>query len=289
MGKVYEFGEIANNQVPRVSDFATAKEAVLDELSQLAFKGEVFGAKIFGSVAKGTPNERSDFDLVVITERDLALPLLKDVFEGIRCETRVDVEPLVIDREFAQRGFHSIDELFLRHIRSIPNPSNLAGIDPTEVLEPPDLPPIKVHEQYLAQKLRRLREGVFTHLEIDRNRVLQRALEAPISVGRRTLQTLSILGYPLEIEDDSKQSITRIFKETFNETDLLSGFMYLGKQDRSYTDYLMEALQGRIGQREYEARLRLLSQACIPSAIDWVSKISLFYSDLLVRSSTLLK
>ena len=284
MGKVYKFSDIADNHVPQADDFARAKTMALDELSRLVFCGSIYGAKVFGSVAKGTPNERSDFDLLVITQDDLVLEALKEIFETIVAQTKVEIEPIVVSKEFAKRGFHSIEDLFLDHIRSIPNDGNVAGNDPLEILKPFDLPSAKVHEQYLAQKIRRLKEGFFTNSEVDRNRVLQRALEAPVNVGRRTLQVLPQLGYPIEIEDDSKQTIIHVFQETFKNTILMPGFNFLLDKDEEYTLFLKEAVTGNVLQEEYEHAVSYLAEQCIPQAITWTSEISLIYMNLLEGS-----
>jgi predicted nucleotidyltransferase len=186
MGKIFNYADIENHRVPTRDDFMTARSQALASLGKLARDGGIYGAKVFGSVANGTPSERSDFDLLVVTERADVLPALKSTFEAIHTNIRVVIDPIVIARDFAVRGFHSVDLFFLQHIQALPNEGNVAGYDPMEVMRPIDLPKTKIHELYLAQKVRRLREGVFAYSEVDRYRVLQRALEAPINVGRRT-------------------------------------------------------------------------------------------------------
>lgn len=287
MGKVYSFSDIVNKKIPKSEDFVKAKKIVLDELSKFAEEGEIYGAKIFGSVAKGTPNERSDFDLLIVTEQNASLTLLKNIFENVRDQTNVGIEPLVIDRKFAEKGFHSIDNLFLEHIRSIPDENNIAGLNPLNILKPFDLPILEVHKQYLAQKLRRLREGVFTYSEIDKLRVLQRALEEPVNLGRRTLQVLPCLGYPLEMEDDGKQNVIKLFQETFGTTSLINEFNTLLQHDKNYTSYLIEALKGTMTQYNYETKINSLVQECIPRAIAWTSDMSLTYIKFLEGNNRL--
>lgn len=288
MGKIYEFSEIESLRIPHASDFLKAKTLVLNGLSRLAEEGEIYGAKIFGSVAKGTPNERSDFDLLVISEQDTSLILLKEMFENVRGQTNVGIEPLVIDRKLAEKGFHSIDNLFLEHIRSIPNEGNTIGANPLYALKPSDdLQPIIVHKQYLAQKLRRLREGIFTYSEVDKYRVLQRALEEPVNLGRRTLQALPFLGYPLEMADDGKQNVIKLFQEIFGRTALVSGFNILLSHDKNYTSYLQDALQGVMTKLDYQTKVNSLIQECIPQAIAWTSEMSLTYVNLLERNRRL--
>jgi hypothetical protein len=281
MGKVYEFSEIANNRVPKTEDFLKAKELVLKELSNFVKSGEIYGAKVYGSVAKGTPNERSDFDLVIIAETDSCSDALRQVIDGIFDETHVDIDPISIKKSFALRGFHSIDEPFLRHIKSINNNGNIVGNDPLDVLKPFDLPITKVHEEYFAQKVRRLKEGLFTNSEIDRHRVLQRALEAPVNIGRRLLDALPCLGYPFDLKDDSKQAVIKSFQEIFGNTKLLDGFKSLTEQDKQYTLFLKDTLKGLVSRSEYESKISALSKDCISQSVSWVSDLSEVYLGLL--------
>ena len=257
MGKVYEFSDIAGNRVPKPDNFIEAKTTVLTELSDLASRGEIYGAKIFGSVAKGAPNERSDFDLLVITSKDTALGQLRDIVARIRNQTNVDIEPLVVDEEFAARGFHSIEDLFLDHIRDIPVEGNVAGRDPMEIIRSFGLPVAIVHKQYLAQKLRRLREGVFTHSNADRIKILQRALEAPVNVGRRTLQVLFSLR-DIVLSDDRKPAVIQAFRKTFQNTNLMLPFEYLLDRDNFYTAYLRETMQRNVSEQEYQTTIATL-------------------------------
>lgn len=276
MGKIYEFSEIANRRIPHPSDFLEAKRAVLDRLSLLSESGEICGAKVFGSVAKGTPSERSDFDLIVITRRDSSLGYLQKLFQDVRVRTNVGIEPIIIQKKFATEGTHSVDELFLDHIRSIPNEGNLVGQDPSILLQSNrDLSPAMVYKQYLIQKLRRFNEGFIAYSEADRCKVLQRALEEPVNLGRRTLQILPHFAYPVKMDDDGKQNVIRLFRETFKRTNLVSGFDSLLAQDEDYTKYLKETLQycGPLDQRGYEAKLNELNK-CIPQALAWTGEMA---------------
>lgn len=281
MGKIFEFADIANNRVPKPGDFAKVKTFVLTELSHLAEAGKIYGAKVFGSVAKGTPSERSDFDLVVITDRDKNTSPLQEMFKDIKDRTNIGIEPIVVDKEFAKKGLHSIDGLFLEHIRSVSNDDNVAGSNPLDILKAFDLSPTKIHEQYLVQKLRRLNEGVFSYSELDRNRVLQRALEAPVNTGRRMLQVLTYMGYDFKMHDDSKKAVIKHFGEVFGETSLQEGFNFLLQADQSYTTLLKESLQGLVSEEAYCTKINLLAQKCLPKAIDWVSEISFVHNKLL--------
>lgn len=275
MGKIYEFSEIRNNQIPQVEDFLKAKSMILEEgLQKLIKEGEIYGAKVFGSVGKGNPNERSDFDIVIVTLRDSSLPLLRDFFDTVTKKTNVGIEPLIVQKEFAEIGAHSIDALYLEHIHSISDIGNVVGLNPLNVINPcSDLHPKMVYKQYLIQKLRRFNEGFFVHSEADKNKVLQRALEEPVNLGRRTIQVLPYFGFPTEMEDDGKQTVIKFFQETFGKTPLVFGFDSLLQQDKDYTLFLKRTLRSQLTQDEYEARLNKLNE-CIPQALAWTTEMT---------------
>lgn len=281
MGKVYEFEEIAEHKVPRTDDFLTAKEMALKSLSALAEKGMIHGAKVFGSVAKGTPSERSDFDLLIVTLHDQSLISLQNIFADIRMETNVGIEPLVVSEEFAKRGDHSVDLMFMEHLANIPNEGNVAGLDPMTILKPSgDLPPTMVLKQYLIQKLRRFREGVFVDSKSDQYKLLQRALEEPVNLGRRILQILPHIDIPLKMPDDGKKEVIGLFRETFKNSGLINGFNDLLVQDSAYTSLLKNSLQGLVNEDGYEYSLSQLFRA-VPQALKWTTEVTHTYTALL--------
>lgn len=278
MGKIFLFDEIQNGLVPKPDNFAVAKRQAFDGLQQLVTKDEVVGAMVFGSVAKGTPSERSDFDLLVITRGKKPLGDMKDVFDFIFYSTRVEIEPIIIPETLAEKGFHTMDESFFIHLRNVPDQGNVIGTPPLDIVTPSGFPIIKVHEQYLMQKLRRLREGIFTHSEVDEYRVLQRALEAPINTGRRTLQALGALGaLDAQLLDDGKIGVKNLFREVFRNTPLREGFDALIQRDEAYTTLLRSALSGDVSRQEYQDEVRALANEAIPQAVSWVSEISSLY------------
>lgn len=284
MGKIYTYAELEQGLVPKPSSFSQAKKQTLESLSSFVNQGEISGAMAFGSVAKGSPSERSDFDLLVITENGTNLTPIKAAFDEVYQDTKVAVEPIIIPRELAEHGFHTMDKAFYFHLKQIPPEGNIVGTPPLDIMKPFDLPLSRVHEQYLIQKLRRLREGIFTYSITDEYRVLQRALEAPVNTGRRTLQALYDIGaLDNPLENDSKASVITRFKEVFAGTQLLNGYDSIISSDRGYTNLLMEALSGNTSRNEYEQTVSQLVKESIPQAIDWVSEVSKMYVHLLEK------
>jgi hypothetical protein len=56
MGRIVPYSDIENEKVPNINDFVRAKDVTFDFLSE--FGSEIYGAKVFGSVGYGTPNDR---------------------------------------------------------------------------------------------------------------------------------------------------------------------------------------------------------------------------------------
>lgn len=278
MGKIFTFDEIHDGLVPSQEDFVAAKMQTLEALAHMATVGDIAGAMIFGSVAKGTPSERSDFDLLVITEEERHLREMRDAFDAIYQNTHVGIEPIIIPKNLAERGFHTMDESFFLHLQNAPVEGNVVGQHPLGLMSPFRLPLTKVHEQYLIQKLRRLREGIFTHSEADEYRVLQRALEAPINTGRRTLQALDALGaIDATLKDDGKAGVRNLFRDVFNGTSIGDGFNNLLQQDEAYSSLLKAALSNDISRQDYEDSMHAITDIAIPQAINWVSEVSTAY------------
>lgn len=277
MGRIIPYSDIENGLVPMRADFLQAKNEVLDLL--VGLPEYVCGAKVFGSVGYGTPNERSDLDLLIIAQSDTPSfrEYLKKGFDSIHDRNHVSIEPIVISRRFAQTGMHSIDRLFYSHVKSIPPIGNTAGEDPMTLLKPNPFSVEQTHRQYMAQKMRRLNEGIFTNSEEDKRRVLQRSLEAPINVGRRTLQSIMYQEGLNTALDDGKDWVVDEFKRQFGNTPLAFRFDYLLSKDKEYTAFLRQCLQGGISEQEYNSQLRALEQTCIPEALLWTTDMAQHY------------
>lgn len=282
MGKIFTFDEIQQGLVPKPENFVVAKKQTLTGLQQLVKDGQVVGAMGFGSVTKGIPSERSDFDILVITQEEGQNSELESLLERVFHDTKVAVEPIIIPEYLARNGIHTIDESIAIHLGQVPAEGNIVGQNPSNILIPFDLSLELVHEQYLAQKLRRLREGIFARSQTNRLRILQRALEAPANTGRRTLQALYKLGaIENTLVDDGKPEVTRLFREIFKNTPLINGFNALLLQDAGYSQLLRDALNGNVSHVEYDRELNSLTTTAIPTALKWESEIATTYRKLL--------
>jgi len=276
MGKVYSWSAITEQGIPSPRDFENARQQALSKLSQLVEYGLIYGARIFGSVARGNPSIRSDLDLLVVFENDIAREELRKIFHDVYKETRVIVESTALKRELVDLGFHTIDPTFLEHFQYILKEGNIVGNDPLNLVRPQEGNVLNLHQQYLSQKLKRLTDGLLTPTKEEQLKILQRALEAPVNVGRRMLMTLRCLGIlDLDEDDDSKEVIIRNYRRIFDEDNGLLQFNFLLESDRRYTRFLEETLQGQYIEEEYEEYLNSTERECLPQAISWVQGVSL--------------
>jgi hypothetical protein len=271
--------------VPSARDFLDAKTFVMDNLSRLASEGKIYGAKIYGSVAFNMANERSDFDLLVITNKDSAIEDLGRIFGNLYDESGIDIEPkTILDRKSAETGDHTVNRIFYENIKLAPCAGNIAGEDPLEILKPANLTQFEEDELYLIKKRGTFVGGRFSHTSEEKNKVLQRVLEAPTNMGRKLLQMLPYLGYSFELRDISKKAVSCKFNEVFGRTNLMDEFKTLQLHDRNYTDLLKDAIKGFVGQKDYNECLDYLSEICIPLAGAWRDKIKLTQLKLLEGS-----
>lgn len=100
-------------------------------------------------------------------------------------------------------------------------------------------------------------------------------------MGREMLQMLPHFGYPVELEDISKNIVVDKFKETFGKTSLMDGFNQLYWNDKDYTNFLKKTLSGSIIRREYDDYVNYLSIDCIPQAVAWTGEMALMHMKLL--------
>lgn len=279
MGRVFSYQEIINGHVPTPLDFQGAQKDVREKLSDLINAGEVVGGMFYGSVTKGTPGIRSDIDLLVITADHEVVSGLTQMASDTLRKFDVPLEIEAIPEDLAQIGSHTIDAGFYHHLLQCGDQEFILGADPREILKIRKVQQKEVHQDYLDAKMRRLREGLFTQSDDEYLRVLQRALEVPIAVGRRTLIALGIPILDDNGDDnDGKRAVERTFREVFDWTPLIDGFNEGVTSDRAYTRAVMDVLSGKLGEEEYEAvTIGQEGQSQIQKALQWTSEISLFY------------
>jgi hypothetical protein len=228
------------------------------------------------------PNERSDFDLLVITINDSAIKDLEEIYENVYEETHIEIDPkTIIDIKSAEAGEHAVNRIFSDNIRVAPDKGNIIGKNPLDVLRPANLSQFEEDEQYLIKKRGTFVGGRFGRTQEKKNQDLQRALEAPINMGRKMLQMFPYLGYPDVLRDISKKAVAAKFTEIFGQTCLMKEFKLLQTHDQNYTDLLKDTIKGFVQQNEYDECVEYLSRICIPLARNWTESMRLMHRKLI--------
>lgn len=287
MGRVFSYDEIVGGHVPTPLDFKNATAFISGELSMLVDSGELIGGLFYGSVAKGTPNPRSDIDLIVIT-RDHAIPYhLAEMARDARIEFDVPLEVEAIPQDLAAIGSHTIDAGFFHHLQDCAREDTIIGQDPRTILRIRRETQSEIHTDYIDAKLRRLREGFFTASPAEQRKILQRALEAPIAIGRRTLIAMGIpliddAGRP----DDGKHNVEKLFQYYFKETPVFDGFKQGLQNDRDYSKLVMDTILGNVTRHEYDRQVEGDGMTTkIQDALKWTSEMSIMYRNFLERNA----
>lgn len=281
MGRVFSYEEIRQNRVPKAEDFKSAKEITANYLLALHKEGDIVGAQFIGSVAKGVPTRRSDLDVVIITNGSFAMRRIKDHGVLIKNAFHIPFEPIAIPHDLAGSGEHTIDVEFFQHVKEVATPDNVIGSAPIESLNSRKVPFFAIHHDYLIAKLRRLREGYNASGESEFLKIIQRAFESPISVGRRTLISLGIpLVHPKTgISDDGKESVSHVFMNHFGASSIGSFFQKLLEFDREYSDLLEEALRGNVSRQEYNEQLfGEKGMATLDTSLAWTTQVLEYYN-----------
>lgn len=278
MGRVFSFDEIEAGRVPKPEYFDSAKHMTLGWMDSMLENGEIEGGLVFGSVASGTASIRSDFDMVLVINDYTVPQRIRSLRDLIKAAFHIPMEPILIPLELAHTSLHSLDSDFLFHMSKVGD-ENVVGRHPVSLIKPNNPDIIEVHTGYLASKLRKFRDGFFIEGQDAKLKTLQRALEAPVSIGRRTLRTI---GIPQEDTDgnfnDTKKNVTRLFRQHFGDTRLGNGFDACLAQDAEYSALLKAAMQGEVSRHEYDEYVTGEGyDFALTQSLAWTSDISLFF------------
>lgn len=277
MGKIYSWERIENGGVPNVENFSVAKRMILSDLLGL-IPNEIYGAKVYGSVAKSSPSVRSDFDILVVFNNNIGIRKLNYLVQEVENKTKVKIEPLILSVQQASEGFHTIDSSFYTHFEGIPSEGNLIGNDPLNKIKPLQGNMVDVCMDYIRQKIRRLNQGHFDAAGVELLSVLQRVLESPVALGRKVLYVLQNLDkFEMDENDDSKKSVIRNFNKIMVDSNInATDFNEIVSKDKEYTEFLEETLGQKHNQIEYEQFLDVIKQETLPMAKDWIIKTGIW-------------
>lgn len=278
MGRIFSYEEIAEGRLPTPETFTNTHQ-VFSELAHEGIQdGWLDGAFVYGSVALGLANPRSDFDaFLALTDSTLevfvaAKQLISETLDS--CNRTIPMAPNVQPVRALEAGRHEMDRFFGKHLCG--DNRIVYGNDPASYISFAPLPADQILADYIFHKRRRLTDAYTATSPHDASEDsgIQRLLELPTSIGRKLLPALEevgIIGEQPEMGAHKKavQARTRTLLASEN---LEEGFDQLLEFDQLYSDLLHAASQGSVSKEAYDDEIHGLHSG-IPVAITWLSKL----------------
>jgi hypothetical protein len=298
MSRVFSYEEIRDGRVPgsNVFDIALAN---FEEFSQNAVdNGIIDGSFVYGSVALGVANRRSDFDnFISLTDGCVhSYNTVKNFFASVvELNPSIPTTPMVYAKQALRQGRHEIDRFFGQHLAC--DHRVVIGNDPATYIKYSDQPAGDILTNYLAQKKRRLTNTYVSPepLDLRDGCGLQRMLELPAAVGRKVVQALVEVGDTDEPLGNSADKLAVIQKARkvmgqelvvprFKEL-IISMFDELVRSNADYDELLDAALNDDVSKTEYESEIIGLFNN-LPMAIEWLNYVELAILPRLPRSGS---
>lgn len=280
MGRVfsYEQTQEASKYVPSSGDFEAAIENFAVAAGSEIARGTISGAVIYGSVAIRAYTLRSDFDcLVVPYDHSIkGIRAISRVISAIGSSGRIDVGAIVHPRDRLAGGMHEIDRFFGDHLTG---QSRLVyGEDVKDYIKFSDYGAYTHLISYIRHKKRSVATS-FTTDGPEYYKGLQRILELPLAVGRKTLRAVDELERTTLATSDSadKSKIAPASLKLFDDAGLGEVPRVIMQLDKSYTDMLMASLSGEVREQEYKVFLDKIAEGGI-TASRWLDNLDEYLS-----------
>lgn len=278
MGRVFNFEAVARGKIPTPEDFAVARNVFEARMEELVEKELVSGAFIFGSVAIGAANRRSDFDAFVavpdnhIDNYQAVKSAVNETMHATR--GKVSIVPIIQSVDALLQGRHEMDRLFGEHLTS-PH-RGIIGMDPAHQIKYPEDSASHIMAGYLAAKKRRLTTAYtecFNPSESDLTGI-QRMLELPVAIGRKALQAYADVDpESVAVEKSAdKRAVLDAAETLMTRFGLEEGFEDIQEMNRTYELLLDEAMLGNIGLTGYNEVLNDLHSQ-LPHALIWIDQV----------------
>jgi hypothetical protein len=275
MGRVFSTEQVHGyeDNIPSLDDFEYAidhfEQTVNDEIEA----ENVDGALIYGSVAIKAYNLRSDFDCLIVPydHSPQSLDAIARILKASNPEGRIDMSAIVHPRSRLSSGAHEIDQYFGSHLTG---PARLVyGEDPAEYIHFANYGPATHLLSYIRHKKRSVGTG-FTSEGPDHYKSLQRILELPLAIGRKTLRVLDELNGTQTATADSanKKRIVPASLELFDSLGLDGLPRSILELDYEYTEALGGAIEGTVSDSDYSELLREI-QARGGKASEWLDEL----------------
>ncbi|MEK7109432.1 MAG: nucleotidyltransferase domain-containing protein [Patescibacteria group bacterium] len=263
MGKVFTWPQVKARHVPGPNSFTV----VLDRLRVvLAREPSVLGAGVCGSIVRGDSNRRSDIDCVVIFDANRRREAY-EVMQGLSVFARDHHVPLTFiqsDTRLMSTRMHHFGPSFVEHMAFSMQGGGLIKGRPLEMLAPSVSRQAGV-EEYLRFKMHYLQAHWAEYPavgELDRVQFLQKSLEAPLHVARKTLSWYGPLS------GDSKKYVLEQYRAQM-PAKLGEALEKLVSTDRNYTAELETQLE-HPHEADYLAMLGCIEEQ-VPDVLDFVT------------------
>lgn len=275
MGKVFSFEQIekGSDAIPSSKDFEGAisnfEEAANLEIAQ----GNLSGAVLYGSVAIRAYSLRSDFDCLVIPfdHSTESVSAINRVVSAASPDNKIDVSAITHPKARLASGMHEIDRYFGDHLTG--NSRLVFGEDPSSYIQFPDYGAYVHLISYIRHKKRSVSTSFTTDGE-DYYKGLQRILELPLAVGRKTLRAIDEIETTHFATSDSanKEKITPASIQLFDKLGVSDVPQSIIELNAEYNRILEGALSGRVTQAEYDAMLYTIAETGI-DASNWLDEL----------------
>lgn len=264
MGRVfsYEQTQTASKHIPSSDDFESAignfKSASMTEVAN----GTISGAVVYGSVAIRSYTQRSDFDCLIVPYDHSAesIAAIERIVTATDSAGKIEVSAIVHPKERLSKGAHEIDRYFGDHLTG---QSRLVyGEDPKNYIQFPDYGGSTHLMSYIRHKKRSVATS-FSKNNPDYYKGLQRTLELPLAIGRKTLRVLDELNQTHFAVSDSanKGKLEPACMQLFNDVGLGEVPYSIMQLNRAYTEVLIESINGNVDKEEYSTFLLKISEA----------------------------
>jgi hypothetical protein len=274
MGRVFSFEQaISGECIPSSNDFETAINRFGETANQEIEAERISGAVIYGSVAIRAYNLRSDLDCMIVPfdHSSDSMAAIARIVNSANPSGRIEMSAIVHPRSRLESGMHEIDRYFGDHLSSA---SRLVhGSDPSQYITYPDYGASTHLLAYLRHKKRSVSTG-FVAQNDDILKGLQRILELPLAVGRKTLRALDdINGSHFAISDSAnKTKITPASISLFESLGIGDTPRKILELDKEYSEILQRVMNGDVEKREYELFLQEIQRRG-GEASEWLDRL----------------
>jgi len=275
MGRVFSIEQIRNRDayIPTSDDFEYAvnhfEQAVSDEIEA----ENIDGALIYGSVAIRSYTLRSDLDCLIVPydHSPRSIDSISRILKESNPTGRIEMSAIVHPRSRLSSGAHEIDRFFGNHLSG--QGRLVYGEDPAAYIRFPDYGSKTHLLSYIRHKKRSVATG-FTSEGPEQYKGLQRILELPLAIGRKTLRVLDEMNGTQEATSDSanKKVIVPASLGLFDSFGLDAVPRSIIELDREYSILLKAILEGNETDKNYRDLLdEIQSQG--GKASEWLDEL----------------